>query len=168
MPGRPDDRKHSYTFGVDITDEHKAKFLEYVAEGANRQQAAEQTSTFFGDPRLTATKFKFAAARDVQFNRLYQDALREGKGELTERLERCAVEMAAGGHWPALKFLLTTYGDQFSWARAGKIEVSGKVEIEAVAGILSRYLPEEMFDKVIDQVEKKMLDEQPALPAAAA
>jgi hypothetical protein len=153
---------------VEISEEQREKFLEYVAQGANRQQAAEQTATFFGDPRLTATKFKFLCARDRQFAGAYDVALREGKGELTERLERCAVEMAAGGHWPALKFLLTTYGEQFSWARSSKIEVGGKVEIEAVAGILSRYLPDEMFDKVIDQVETKMLEEQPALPAAAA
>jgi hypothetical protein len=67
--------------------------------------------------------------------------------------------MAQEGHWPALKFLITTYGDQFAWARSSKVEVGGQVEITAVAGILSRYLPTEMYDELIQTVEQKMLED---------
>lgn len=153
---------------MEITEPQREKFLEFVREGDNRQQAAQQCADFFGDPRLTATKFRFLCRRDVAFNRDYEEALVEGRGELSDRLEKCAVDLALAGNWAPLKFLLTTYGEQFAWARSGKLEVTGKIEVEQVAGILSRYLPPEMFDNVIDQVEKKMLEEQPALPAAAA
>jgi hypothetical protein len=91
----------------------------------------------------------------------------EGKGELTERLERCAVELALGGHWPALKFMLTTYGEQFQWARSSKVEIGGSVEIQAIAGVLSRYLPSDMYDQLITVVEQKMIEEgDRALPPA--
>lgn len=153
---------------VELEQEHKDFFLERIREGDNRQQAAERVSEFFGDERITATKFKFLCRRDGAFNRLYEEARIEGQGTLTERLERCATEMAMGGHWPALKFLLTTYGEQFSWARSSKVEVGGTVEISAIAGILSRYLPGEMYDELISVVEQKMIEEggQAALPAS--
>lgn len=151
-----------------MTPEQREFFLERVREGDNRQQAAERTSDFFGDPEITATKLKFLCRRDAVFNREFEEARVEGRGSLTERLERCATEMAMGGHWPALKFLLTTYGEQFAWARSSKVEVGGTVEIQAIAGILSRYLPTEMYDELITVVEKRMLEEtgQKGLPPA--
>lgn len=152
---------------MELSQEQKEFFLERVREGDNRQQAAERTAEMFDDSKITATKFKFLCRRDSTFNRVYEEARLEGKGTLTERLERCATEMALGGHWPALKFLLTTYGEQFSWARSSKVEVGGTVEIQAIAGILSRYLPGEMYDELISVVEQKMLEESgPALPPA--
>lgn len=144
---------------MEITDEQREAFLLHVREGKNRQQAAEEVGE-------TATRFRNLCRRDPAFNREYQDAAREGKGSLVERLERCAVEMAEGGHWPALKFLVTTYGDQFAWARSSKVEVGGQVEITAVAGILSRYLPSEMYDELIGAVEQKMLEESEGTKAA--
>lgn len=152
---------------MELSEEHKELFLERVREGDNRQQASEHVAEIFDDERITATKFKFLCRRDPAFNHQFEQARLEGQGSLTERLERCATEMAMGGHWPALKFLLTTYGDQFSWARSSKVEVGGSVEISAIAGILSRYLPSEMYDELITVVEKKMLEDgQPALPSA--
>lgn len=147
---------------MDITDEQREAFLEHVREGMNRQQAAQAVGQ-------TATRFKFLCQRDYAFGRRYSEALIEGRGTLVERLERCAVEMALNEHWPALKFLLTTYGDQFMWARSSKVEVSGQVEIQAVAGILSRYLPSEMYDELIEVVEQQMLreGEPKALDSAA-
>jgi hypothetical protein len=137
---------------VDITEEQREAFLKHVREGKNRQQAAEEIGE-------TATRFRNLCRRDPVFNVAYEDAAREGKGSLVDRLERCAVEMAQEGHWPALKFLITTYGDQFAWARSSKVEVGGQVEITAVAGILSRYLPTEMYDELIQTVEQKMLED---------
>lgn len=154
---------------MELTSEQKEFFLERIREGDNRQQAAERTAEFFEETQITATKFKFLCRRDGTFNRQYEEARLEGKGTLTERLERCATEMAMGGHWPALKFLLTTYGEQFSWARSSKVEVGGTVEIQAIAGILSRYLPGEMYDELISVVEQKMIEESgqtQALPPA--
>jgi hypothetical protein len=147
---------------MELSEEQRETFLEHVREGMNRQQAAEAIGS-------TATKVKFLCARDGNFNRLYEEARREGRGSLVERLERCAVEMAMGGHWPALRFMLTTYGEQFSWARSSKVELGGTVEVHAVAGILSRYLPAEMYDELMKIVESKMLEEseQAALPPAA-
>lgn len=128
----------------------------------NRQQAAEAVGS-------TGTKFKFLCRRDPEFDRRYRAALIDGQGEMTERLERCAVELAMGGHWPALKFMLTTYGDAFAWARSAKVEVGGSVEITAIAGVLAKYLSTEEYDRVIEAVEKRMMDDpgQQALPPAA-
>lgn len=152
---------------MELNEEHKEKFLEYLREGENPQGAAEAVAEFFGDPRITATKFKFLRGRDLAFNREFEDARVEGRGSLTDRLERCAQELALGGHWPALKFMLTTYGEQFAWARSNKIEVGGQIEVSAVAALLSRFLPPDEFDKVIEHVEKGMLEEgAPALPPA--
>lgn len=153
---------------VELTDEHKDLFLERVREGENRQQAAEYVREHFADERVTATKFKFLCARDGTFNRRFEEARREGQGTLTERLERCAVEMAMGGHWPALKFMLTTYGEQFAWARSAKVEVGGQVEIHAVAGILSKFLPPDMYDQLMEVIEQQTLEPgKAALPPAA-
>lgn len=142
-----------------FTDDQREQFLENVREGMNRQQAAEAVGS-------SGTKFKFLCRRDAEFNRRYEEAKIEGLGSLVERLETCATEMALGGHWLALKFLLTTYGEQFQWARTSKVEVGGKVEIQAIAGVLSRYLPPEMYDELIGIVEQKMIEEgEPALTA---
>ncbi len=138
---------------MELTDEQREQFLVHVREGMNRQLAAEAVGS-------TATRFKFLCSRDLAFNRSYEEALMEGRGELTERLERCAVEMALGGHWPALKFMLTTYGEAFAWARSSKVEVGGTVEIQAIAGILAKYLPAAEYDKLIEVVEQRMLEEQ--------
>jgi hypothetical protein len=151
---------------MQISDEQRADFLEFLREGMNPQQAAERLVEKYEDPRITATKLKFLARREPVFERQVQEARIEGKGTLVERLERCAVEMAMGGHWPALRFLLTTYGEQFAWSRSSKVEVGGTVEIQAVAGILSRYLPEEQFEELMQTVEQRMLEEQPSLPPA--
>lgn len=140
---------------MEITPEQREAFLEGVRSGKNRQQAAEDVGS-------TGTKFRFLCNREPAFNRLYQEALVEGRGELTERLERCAVELAMGGHWPALKFMLTTYGDAFAWARSAKVEVGGQVEISAVAGVLAKYLPADEYDRLLEVVEQKMLTEQAA------
>lgn len=138
---------------MEPTDEQKAAFLEHVREGMNRQQAAEEVGS-------TSTRFKFLCGRDPSFNREYEQARIEGRGELSERLERCAVELAMGGHWPALKFMLTTYGEQFAWARSAKIEVGGSVEITAIAGVLAKYLPPDEYDRLLETVEQRMLEEQ--------
>lgn len=152
---------------MELTEHHRHVFLERVREGLNRQQAAEAVAKECKDSRVTATKFKFLCRRDREFSRRYEEAKIEGLGELTERLERCAQELAFGGHWPALKFLLTTYGDNFAWARSSKVEVGGQIEINAVASVLSRFLPPDMYDQVIDVVEKRMIEEGPeALPPA--
>lgn len=127
--------------------------MEHVRSGMNRQQAAEAIG-------LTGTKFRFLCSRDPAFRRHYEEALVEGRGELTERLERCAVELAVGGHWPALKFLLTTYGDAFAWARSSKVELQGNVEISAIAGVLAKYLPSDEYDRLLEVVEHKMIEEQ--------
>lgn len=134
-----------------ITEEQKERFLEHIREGLNRQQAAERVGT-------TGTRFKFLISRDAEFRRRYEEAKKEGIGELTERLERCAVELALGGHWPALKFLLVTYGEQFAWARSARLEVDGKVEIQAIASVLARYLPSDMYEQLIETVERRMLE----------
>lgn len=139
---------------MEISEENREKFLERVREGMNRQQAAEAVGE-------TGTRFKFLCRRDVAFNRRYMEAEIEGKGSLVDRLERCATEMAEGGHWPALKFLLTTYGDQFAWARSAKVEVGGTLEVQAVAGILSRYLPPDQYDELMAVVEQRMLNGGP-------
>lgn len=133
--------------------EQREEFLERIRQGENRQQAAEAVGS-------TATRFRNLCHRDPSFNRLFEEARVEGRGELSERLERCAVELALGGHWPALKFLLTTYGDAFAWARSAKVEVQGQVEISAIAGVLSKYLPADEFDRLIGVVEQRMLEEQ--------
>jgi len=153
---------------MQFSDEQRAEFIEYLREGMNRQQAAETLAAKYEDPRITATKFRFLCRREPTFERQVREAEIEGKGTLVERLERCAVEMAMGGHWPALKFILTTYGEQFQWARSSKVEVGGTVEITAVAGILSRYLPPEMFDELMQVVEERMIEDTttPALPPA--
>lgn len=140
---------------MDVTPEQREAFLEHVRDGKNRQQAAEEIG-------LTGTKFRNLSKRDGTFDRLYKEALVEGRGELSERLERCAVELAMGGHWPALKFMLTTYGDAFAWARSAKVEVQGQVEISAVAGVLAKYLPPDEYDRLLEVVEQKMLSEQVA------
>lgn len=144
---------------MQITDEMRAEYLEHLQEGKNPQQAAETIAEQHGDPRITATKFKFLRKRDPAFNLKAIEAEKEGKGSLVDRLERCAVEMAEGGHWPALRFMLTTYGEQFMWARSSKVEIGGQVEITAIAGILSRYLPSEMYDQLMDVVEQRMVEE---------
>lgn len=138
---------------MEVTPEQREEFLEHVRSGSNRQQAAEAIG-------LTGTKFRFLCNREPAFNRAYQEALIEGRGELTERLERCAVELAIGGHWPALKFLLTTYGDAFAWARSSKVELQGNVEISAIAGVLAKYLPSDEYDRLLEVVEHKMIEEQ--------
>lgn len=140
---------------MEISDEQREQFLVHVREGMNRQQAAEAVGS-------TGTRFRYLCNRDLAFNREYEQARVEGRGELTERLERCAVELAMGGHWPALKFMLTTYGDAFAWARSAKIEVQGQVEISAVAGVLAKYLPSDEYDRLLGVVEQKMIEEQAA------
>jgi len=138
---------------VEVSPEQREEFLQHVREGMNRQQAAEAVGS-------TGTKFRFLCNREPSFNRAYEEARVEGRGELTERLERCAVELAMGGHWPALKFMLTTYGDAFAWARSSKVEVQGQVEISAVAGVLAKYLPSDEYDRLLEVVEMKMIEEQ--------
>jgi hypothetical protein len=138
---------------MELTKEQRDQFLAHVREGDNRQMAAEKVGA-------TATRFKFLCSRDQGFDRLYHEALIEGQGELNERLERCAVELALGGHWPALKFLLTTYGEAFAWARSSKVEVGGTVEIQAIAGVLAKYLPSDDFQRLIETVEQRMIEEQ--------
>lgn len=140
---------------MELTDEQREKFLEYVRSGMNRQQAAEEVGS-------TGTRFRFLCRREPAFNLLYEEAKREGQGEMVDRLERCAFELAVGGHWPALKFMLTTYGEQFSWARSSKVELGGSVEVSAIAGILSRYLPPAMYDELMNVVEQKMIEENSA------
>lgn len=146
---------------MELTEEQKERFIGYVQDGLNRQQAAEKVGA-------TGTRFRFLCTRDPAFNRLYEGARLEGLGALSERLERCAVELAEGGHWPALKFLLTTYGDAYAWARSAKVEVGGTVEIQAIVGVLSKYLPASEYDKLIETVEQRMLEDQrEELPPAA-
>lgn len=140
---------------MEPTEEQKETFLEHVREGMNRQQAAEAVGS-------TGTRFKFLCNREPSFNRRFEEAKIEGRGALTERLERCAQELALGGHWPALKFMLTTYGEDFAWARSAKVEVGGQVEISAVAGVLAKYLPADEYDKLLGVVEQRMLEEQAA------
>lgn len=140
---------------MEITAEQREEFLEHVREGMNRQQAAEAIG-------LTGTKFRFLCSRDPGFNRKFEEARVVGRGELTDRLERCATELAIGGHWPALKFLLTTYGDAFAWARSSKVELQGNVEITAIAGVLAKYLPSDEYDRLLEVVEQKMIEEQAA------
>lgn len=138
---------------MEPTEEQRDDFIAHVRDGLNRQQAAERVGS-------TGTRFRFLCNRDPAFNRLFEEARVEGRGALTERLERCAVELAEGGHWPALKFMLTTYGEAFAWARSAKVEVGGSVEISAIVGVLSKYLPAAEYDKLIDVVEQRMLEEQ--------
>ena len=138
---------------MELTEQQREEFLEHVRDGMNRQQAAEAIGE-------TGTRFRFLCYRDAVFNRRYEEARIEGKGELTERLERCAVELAMGGHWPALKFMLTTYGDAFAWARSSKVELQGNVEITAIAGVLAKYLPADEYDRLLETVEQKMIEEQ--------
>lgn len=151
---------------MQLTDEQREDFLEYIRDGMNRKQAAELLADKYERPDITATKLRNALHREPEFNRQYQDALVEGRGTLTDRLELCAQELALGGNWPALRFLLTTYGEQFAWARSSKVEIGGQVEITAIAATLSKYLPPEMYDELIATVEQKMLEEQPSLPPA--
>lgn len=155
---------------MELSEEVKEQFLERVREGENRQQAAEFCAEAFADPRITGTRFKFLCNRDPAFERAFKAAQLEGRGALSERLERCAQELAFGGHWPALKFLLTTYGDQFAWARSAKVEVQGTVEISAVANVLAKYLPSDQIDVLMQTVEQRMREvdegDQPALPPA--
>lgn len=150
---------------MQLTEEQKAEFLELVRDGKNRQQAAEELADRYERPDITASKLRNLCHREPAFDRLYQEAMIEGRGTLVERLERCANEMALGGHWQALRFLLTTYGEQFAWARTSKVEVAGTVEIQAIAGILSRYLPAEEYDKVIEAVEQRMIEAGDVTPA---
>lgn len=140
---------------MEPTVDQREQFLQHVREGMNRQQAAEAVNS-------TATKFKFLCRRDAAFNRQFEEARVEGRGELSERLERCAVELALGGHWPALKFMLTTYGEQFAWARSAKVEVGGTVEVSAIAQVLAKYLPPDEYDRLLDVVEQRMIEEQAA------
>lgn len=140
---------------MEPTAEQRETFLAHMREGMNRQQAAEAVGA-------TATRFKFLCNRDPHFRRLYEEAKVEGQGEIAERLERCAIELAMGGHWPALKFMLTTYGEAFAWARSAKVEVGGQVEISAIAGVLAKYLPSDEYDKLLEVVEQRMIEEQAA------
>jgi hypothetical protein len=141
---------------MELTEEQKERFLEHVREGLNRQQAAEKVGA-------TGTRFRFLCNRDPVFRRRYEEALVEGRGALSERLERCAVELALEGHWPALKFMLATYGEQFAWARTSRVEVGTTVEIQAVAGVLAKYLPPDMYEQLLQTVEQR-LNEQSELP----
>lgn len=143
---------------MELTAEQREDFLEFVRAGHNRQQAAEMLIKKHNDSRLTASKIRSYCFRHPDYAREYQLAIIEGRGSLVDRLERCAVEMAEGGHWPALKFLLTTYGEQFAWARSSKVEVGGSVEISSVAGILAKYLPPEDYETLLKVVEQKMLE----------
>lgn len=151
---------------MQLTEEQIERFLELVADGQNRQQAAETLQAEYERPDITSTKLRNLCHRDAELNRRFEAARMEGRGTMSERLERCAQELALGGNWPALRFLLTTYGEEFAWARTNKVEVGGQVEITAVAATLARYLPPEMYDQMIAAVEQKMLEEQPALPPA--
>lgn len=135
------------------TPEQQEQFIEHVRDGDNRQQAAEKVGS-------TGTRFRFLCNRDPAFNRRYEEAKFEGRDALADKLQRCAVECAMAGEWPALKFLLTAYDDDFAWARSSKVEVGGQVEITAIAGILSKYLPPSEYDKLIDMVEQRMIEEQ--------
>lgn len=137
---------------MEPTHDQREQFLEHVREGMNRQQAAEAVGS-------TGTKFKFLCNREPTFRRAFEEALVEGRGEISERLERCAIELAMGGHWPALKFMLTTYGEQFAWARSAKVEVGGQVEITAIAGVLAKYLPSDEYDRLLEVVEQRMIEE---------
>lgn len=143
-----------------FTSDQQREFCDFLRDGLNKQQAADLLAKQYEDPRITATKLRSLAQREPIFDRQVREAEIVGKGSLVERLERCAVEMAVSGHWPALKFLLTTYGEQFSWARTSRVEVNGAVEIQHVAGILSRYLPPEEYEKLIEAVQNRMLEEQ--------
>ncbi|GIV03705.1 MAG: hypothetical protein KatS3mg015_2535 [Fimbriimonadales bacterium] len=149
-----------------FSDEQIERFLELTAEGHNRHQAAQILAQEYDDKRITATRLRWACNRDPVLKRRYEQAVVEGRGPLAERLESCAVEMALGGHWPALKFLLSTYGEQFFWARSAKVELSGTVELQAIAGILARYLPQDMYEELMREVEQRMLEETKALPQA--
>ena len=144
------------------SQEQQDQFIEHIRDGDNRQQAAEKVGS-------TGTRFRFLCNRDPAFNRRFEEAKLEGRGALADRLQRCAVECAMAGEWPALKFLLTAYDDDFAWARSAKVEVGGSVEIHAIANVLSKYLPPAEYDKIIDLVEQRMQDEQEPLkelPAA--
>lgn len=152
---------------MELTEEQQEFFLERVAQGDNRKQAAEWVADQFEDDEITATRFKFLCSRSPEFNRRYEAALLEGRGELTDRLKSCAVELALGGHWPALKFLMTAYDKEFEWARTSRVEVAGTVEISAVASTLAKYLPPEKLDELMQVVEQGMASEdQKALPPA--
>lgn len=152
---------------MELSEEQKDLFLERIREGDNRHQAAQVAAECFDNEHITGTKFKFLCRRDSVFNRLYEEALLEGRGSLVERLENCAMEMAMNRHWPALRFLLTTLDEKYAWARSGKIEIGGTVQIQAVASILARYLPAEEYDELIKVVEQRMLEEGPPAVEAA-
>jgi hypothetical protein len=154
---------------MELTEEQKEHFLERIALGDDRKQAAEWVADQFEDDTITATRFKFLCTRDATFNRAYQAAQVEGRGEKTDRLNGCAYELALGGHWPALKFLLTTFDDQFAWARSNKVEVSASVDLTAMAAVLTRFLEPAEVDELMSKVEKGMLEEgdDAALPPAA-
>ena len=154
---------------MELTQEHRDFFLERVAAGDDRKQAAEATAEHFSEPDITSTKFKFLCTRDGAFKRLYEAAQLEGRGEKNERLNSCAYELALGGHWPALKFLLTTYNDDFAWARSSKVEVSGSVDLNAMAAVLTKFLEPAEVDELMSKVEKGMIQEGQVaeLPPAA-
>lgn len=144
---------------MELNDEHKEHFLQRIALGDNRQQAAEWVADQFEDHTITSTRFKFLCTRDPVFNRLYEAALVEGRGEKKDRLNSCAYELALGGHWPALKFLLTAYDDEFAWARSSKVEVSASVDLNAMAAVLTKFLEPTEVDALMAKVERGMIEE---------
>ena len=145
-----------------ITADLKERFLELIAAGYKRHEAAralDQTGTRFR--RLCQPRCSYY---DAVFHKRYQE-LTENGGEheaaLRERLEAAAVERAIDSSDRLLEKLLVIHDPRWEVFRPSHL--SANVNIEKLA-ILLPGLSNETLDAVISELESR--PELKALPAA--
>ena len=145
-----------------ITDVLKERFLELIAAGYKRHEAAralDQTGTRFRricDPR--------SSNYDADFRERYQELTVAGgthEEALRERLEAAAVERAIDSSDRLLEKLLVIHAPRWEVFRPSHL--SANVNIEKLA-ILLPGLSNETLDAVISELESR--PELKALPAA--
>lgn len=130
------------------TLKQREKFLQLVADGKNRADAAAEVDS-------TGTAFRSLCRNNQAFNTAYEEALRTGRAGLRDTIRKTFLDRALDGSTQGsdrlLLVLAETHLPEFAWRReqrvhhdhTGRVEVAVDVEVALaeVRAQLARVVP---------------------------
>lgn len=148
-----------------LTEEMLDGFLEEVENGVPISEACAHIQ-----PRTTLSQINRRAHRDPVFADKYAEARKVGYPIFQERVRGKVVEAAFDGEYRALRDLATIHLPEFQQLMTRKHEITNmtSVDIRLFAERVLPDLPSEMIDKIIIELEKRLVDDEhpPQIEAA--
>lgn len=146
-----------------LSEEMLEDFLEEVSNGIPISQAVINIT-----PKTTLTQINRRAHRDPVFAEAYAKAREEGYPIFQERLRGAVVRAGFDGEYRALRDLATIHLPEFQQLLTHKHEISNmtSVDVRVFAERVLPDLPSEMIDQIIGELEKRVIEETPAIEAA--